>query len=135
MTCNPPRQPYVLWKNDMPKIEDRLAELGYSLPPPPPPAGNYLPATRNWSHRLELKAVCDVDQTRARHFANEYGAEGVFTDYEDMLRNADIDAVAVFLITNVESARTRVGYPELFSYQFGGCNGQAPLLAYQIGTE
>ena len=55
----------------------------------------YLPATRDWSRRLELKAVCDVDQARACHFANEYGAEGVFTDYEDMLRNADIDAVAV----------------------------------------
>ncbi len=31
----------------MSKIESRLAELGYTLPPPPPPAGNYLPATRS----------------------------------------------------------------------------------------
>jgi enamine deaminase RidA (YjgF/YER057c/UK114 family) len=31
----------------MSKIEARLAELGYTLPPPPPPAGNYLPATRS----------------------------------------------------------------------------------------
>jgi len=31
----------------MPRIEARLKELGYSLPPPPPPAGNYLPATRS----------------------------------------------------------------------------------------
>jgi enamine deaminase RidA (YjgF/YER057c/UK114 family) len=29
----------------MPQIEDRLKQLGYTLPPPPPPAGNYLPAT------------------------------------------------------------------------------------------
>jgi enamine deaminase RidA (YjgF/YER057c/UK114 family) len=31
----------------MSKIEARLAELGYTLPPPPPPAGNYLPVTRS----------------------------------------------------------------------------------------
>ena len=31
----------------MSKIEARLAELGYVLPPPPPPVGNYLPATRS----------------------------------------------------------------------------------------
>ena len=31
----------------MPDIEQRLAELGYTLPPPPPPAGNYLPVTRS----------------------------------------------------------------------------------------
>ncbi len=31
----------------MPDIEQRLAELGYILPPPPPPAGNYLPVTRS----------------------------------------------------------------------------------------
>lgn len=29
------------------RIESRLEELGYSLPPPPPSAGNYLPATRS----------------------------------------------------------------------------------------
>ncbi len=31
----------------MAKIEAKLVELGYTLPPPPPPAGNYLPATRS----------------------------------------------------------------------------------------
>ena len=31
----------------MAKIETRLADLGYTLPPPPPPAGNYLPAARS----------------------------------------------------------------------------------------
>jgi len=31
----------------MSKIEARLTELGYTLPPPPPPAGNYLPITRS----------------------------------------------------------------------------------------
>ena len=31
----------------MAKIEARLADLGYTLPPPPPSAGNYLPAARS----------------------------------------------------------------------------------------
>ena len=55
----------------------------------------YLPATRNWSQRLELKAVCDVDKARAHHFAEEYGAAAAFTSYEDMLKNAEVDAIAV----------------------------------------
>ena len=55
----------------------------------------YLPATQAWSDRLELKAVCDVDRDRARHFGDMYDADAVFTNYEDMLANADIDAVAI----------------------------------------
>ena len=31
----------------MSQVEDRLAQLGYSLPQPPEPAGNYLPANRS----------------------------------------------------------------------------------------
>lgn len=55
----------------------------------------YLPATVKWSDRLELKAVCDIDADRARQLADAYGAEQAFSDYADMLRSADIDAVAV----------------------------------------
>ena len=40
----------------MAKIEAKLAELGYTLPPPPPPAGNYLPATRS-GHIMWLAGV------------------------------------------------------------------------------
>ena len=31
----------------MPVIEERLAQLGLTLPPPPAPVGNYLPVTRS----------------------------------------------------------------------------------------
>ncbi|MDP6455702.1 MAG: Gfo/Idh/MocA family oxidoreductase [SAR202 cluster bacterium] len=55
----------------------------------------YLPATKLWSDRLDLKAVCDLDIDRARHFGELYGADAVFTDYEQMLSNADINAVAI----------------------------------------
>ena len=30
----------------MPKVEEKLNEMGYFLPPPPPRAGNYIPAYR-----------------------------------------------------------------------------------------
>ena len=55
----------------------------------------YLPATETWRHRLELKAVCDLDADRARHFGRRYGVDDVYTDYDEMLAGADIDAVAV----------------------------------------
>ena len=55
----------------------------------------YLPATDHWSDRLDLKAVCDLDAARARHFADLYGADAAYDDYEEMLRGADVDAVAV----------------------------------------
>ncbi|HIM91138.1 MAG TPA: hypothetical protein EYM52_10485 [Dehalococcoidia bacterium] len=43
---------------------------------------------------MELKAVCDRDGDRSRRFGALYEADAVFTDYEEMLANADIDAVA-----------------------------------------
>ena len=55
----------------------------------------YLPATRAWSQRLNLVAVCDSDPTRARHFADEFGAEHVYENYSDMLELSDLDAVAI----------------------------------------
>jgi enamine deaminase RidA (YjgF/YER057c/UK114 family) len=30
----------------MSKVEDKLKQMGITLPPPPPPGGNYIPATR-----------------------------------------------------------------------------------------
>jgi predicted dehydrogenase len=55
----------------------------------------YLPATQLWSDRLELVAVCDADEGRARAFAEEYGATAAYADYERMLDEAGIDAVAI----------------------------------------
>ncbi len=42
----------------------------------------YLPATKAWSDRLELKTVCDLDGDGARRFGALYEADAVFTDYE-----------------------------------------------------
>ena len=43
--------------------------------------------------RVQLTAVCDIDETRAQEFAKKAGVEDVYTDLDKMLREADIEAV------------------------------------------
>ncbi|MGA2073575.1 MAG: Gfo/Idh/MocA family oxidoreductase [Terriglobia bacterium] len=43
----------------------------------------------------ELAAVCDLDQQRAGEFAARYGLRKVYSDYNKMMRDPEIDAVAV----------------------------------------
>jgi predicted dehydrogenase len=57
--------------------------------------GNVHAETYSTHHRASLAAVCDVDEARARKAAERWGAGRVYTDYREMLRNPDIDAVAV----------------------------------------
>jgi predicted dehydrogenase len=45
--------------------------------------------------RACLAAVCDLDEERARHLTSRYGVSHTYTDYRQMLAEADIDAVAV----------------------------------------
>lgn len=42
-----------------------------------------------------LHAVCDVDENRAREVATRFGARQVYADYRVMLRDSELDAVAV----------------------------------------
>ena len=44
---------------------------------------------------VEIKAFCDIDPDRAKCAAEEYGAPGVYTDYNEMLKDPEIDAVSV----------------------------------------
>ncbi|MCS6950846.1 MAG: Gfo/Idh/MocA family oxidoreductase, partial [bacterium] len=44
---------------------------------------------------VQIQAVCDVDEARAQRVAELTGAKQVFTDYEQMLERAEIDAVIV----------------------------------------
>lgn len=44
---------------------------------------------------VELNAVCDVVEERARKAAVKYNAKEVYTDYEEMIKKADIDAVDI----------------------------------------
>ncbi len=43
----------------------------------------------------ELVAVCDVNAERAKAMAEKYGARVYYTDYQELLRNPDIQAVSV----------------------------------------
>ena len=63
----------------MTKTDDRRLKLGI-LGVGAAAQWYYLPATQNWNHRLDLKAVCDMDADRAGHFGEMYGVEAVFTD-------------------------------------------------------
>jgi len=58
-------------------------------------ATHHLPAYVEHGEALELVAVCDLDEDRARHFAQTAGAPQVYTDAESMIREASVDAVDV----------------------------------------
>ena len=57
--------------------------------------GNVHAETYSTHHRATLAAVCDLNEARARKTADQWGARRVYTDYREMLRDPDIDAVAV----------------------------------------
>jgi len=42
-----------------------------------------------------LVAVCDVVEERAQQMAEKYGAKAYYTDYQEMLKNPDIQAVGI----------------------------------------
>lgn len=44
---------------------------------------------------VELVAVCDLDEEKARNYANKYNIPHVFTDYNEMLKMKELDAVSV----------------------------------------
>jgi predicted dehydrogenase len=45
----------------------------------------------------DLVAVCDVSEERAKETAEKYGIPNVFTDYEEMLKLDELDAISVCL--------------------------------------
>jgi myo-inositol 2-dehydrogenase / D-chiro-inositol 1-dehydrogenase len=44
---------------------------------------------------VEVVALCDVQETRARQYANAFGVSHVFTDYSRMLSELELDGVIV----------------------------------------
>lgn len=44
---------------------------------------------------FEIAAVCDRDEGAAQHAARQFGAKAVYSDYEEMIANADIDAIGM----------------------------------------
>lgn len=47
------------------------------------------------NEQAEIVAVCDLNEERAREKADKYGAKLVYTDYNELLANPDIDAVSI----------------------------------------
>lgn len=45
--------------------------------------------------KVELVAVCDLNEERARDKAERYNIPNVYTDYKELLANKDVDAVSV----------------------------------------
>jgi len=43
----------------------------------------------------DVVAVCDKDEVKAQNLAKKYGIAEVYTDYNELLRNSDCDAVAI----------------------------------------
>ena len=50
--------------------------------------------------RVELVAVCDVNETRARETAGRFGVRDAYSDAQDLIAREDIDLVLV--ITPIE---------------------------------
>ncbi len=55
----------------------------------------HLPAYQQFPDRVRLAAVCDVRTDAAQQYATLAKVDAVYTDYETMLRQADIDAVDI----------------------------------------
>lgn len=43
----------------------------------------------------EITAICDINREKVQAVANEIGIPNVYTDYQEMLKNCDCDAVAI----------------------------------------
>ncbi len=59
---------------------------------------------------VELKAVCDLDKTKADAFARQFGAEASYASADELLARDDIEAV---LIVTDYDERGRPKYPQL----------------------
>lgn len=49
---------------------------------------------------VELAAICDLVEERASEKANKYSIANVFTDYREMLKNPELDAISVVTWNN-----------------------------------
>ncbi|MBH5319085.1 Gfo/Idh/MocA family oxidoreductase [Paenibacillus sp. GSMTC-2017] len=51
----------------------------------------------------KIVAVCDLNEERAREAAEKYGAENVYTDYNELLANPEIEAVSICTWNNTHA--------------------------------
>ena len=58
-------------------------------------AHSHMTAYLDYPDRVQLVAVCDIVEPAAQAYAKEAGVDAVYTDYEKMLREVDLDAVDI----------------------------------------
>jgi predicted dehydrogenase len=56
--------------------------------------------------QVDMVAVCDINKARAEEFAKKYNIPQVFTDYNEMLKMEEIQAVSVTTWNNVHAPAT-----------------------------
>lgn len=56
----------------------------------------HLPTLLNMSDRFEIVAVCDLSTQLVQYIGKRYQVENLYTDYNDLLAQKDLDAVLVF---------------------------------------
>ncbi|MFQ6097628.1 MAG: Gfo/Idh/MocA family protein [Armatimonadota bacterium] len=59
--------------------------------------------------RVDLVAVCDLNETEAKEFAQQFGAEFAFADYREMLQNVELDVLSVCVPNHLHAAMTIAG--------------------------
>lgn len=52
---------------------------------------------------VTIAAICDLNETRAKEKAEKYGASKVYTDYNELLADPDIDAVSICTWNNTHA--------------------------------
>lgn len=65
--------------------------------------GSHLPVYPGMDD-VEIYAICDIEPDVAKAVADKYGVKHVFTDYNEMLEMAEIDAVDICTPNDVHSA-------------------------------
>ncbi|MDI3312320.1 MAG: Gfo/Idh/MocA family oxidoreductase, partial [Thermoanaerobacterium sp.] len=55
---------------------------------------------------VEIVANCDINKERAKKFAEQYGISRTYTDYNEMLKNEELDGVNVCTWNNVHAQAT-----------------------------
>ncbi|WP_041425329.1 Gfo/Idh/MocA family protein [Thermobaculum terrenum] len=55
----------------------------------------HLPVLESLADRYEVRAICDVSQGLVKAMGDRYGVEGRYTDYRELVRRDDLDAVMV----------------------------------------
>ncbi|GAQ24947.1 Gfo/Idh/MocA family protein [Tepidanaerobacter syntrophicus] len=58
----------------------------------------HIPAYIKHRDIVELTAICDINEEKARHMADKYGIAAYYKDYQDMLKECKLDAVSVCVI-------------------------------------